>query len=191
MLLQTTEWANLPATEQRFYKTMLETLDLLFTKAVDLQKMRVEVPRLTSLCRTKKRKEKISLTFFQTSLHKNWNFPLRIFSRKCDQIRSILQIWSHLLKQPIDKCSFSMHFNWFQLIGIQLDFFSFVFFPFVKRKTFMSLQQSVWDKGENTKLNQMFINIWRRTYYAWKKDVSSVTNVYDGPCVDVSDGPCL
>ena len=136
MLLQTTEWANLPATEQRFYKTMLETLDLLFTKAVDLQKMRVEVPRLTSLCRTKKRKEKIFLTFFKTSLHKNLKFSIKDFLRKCDQIRSILQIWSHLLKQPIDKCSFSMHFQLVSADWHSAGFFFFCIFSFRKKENF-------------------------------------------------------
>ena len=115
---------------------MLETLDLLFTKAVDLQKMRVEVPRLTSLCRTKKRKEKISLTFFKTSLHKNLKFSIKDFLRKCDQIRSILQIWSHLLKQPIDKCSFSMHFQLVSADWHSAGFFFFCIFSFRKMENF-------------------------------------------------------
>lgn len=115
---------------------MLETLDLLFTKAVDLQKMRVEVPRLTSLCRTKKRKEKISLTFFKTSLHKNLKFSIKDFLRKCDQIRSILQIWSHLLKQPIDKCSFSMHFQLVSADWHSAGFFFFCIFSFRKKENF-------------------------------------------------------
>ena len=115
---------------------MLETLDLLFTKAVDLQKMRVEVPRLTSLCRTKKRKEKIFLTFFKTSLHKNLKFSIKDFLRKCDQIRSILQIWSHLLKQPIDKCSFSMHFQLVSADWHSAGFFFFCIFSFRKKENF-------------------------------------------------------
>ena len=36
-----------------------------------------------------------------TSLHKKWSFPLRISFSKCDQIRSNLRIWSHLLKKSI------------------------------------------------------------------------------------------
>ena len=39
--------------------------------------------------------------FTKFSLHKKWSFPLRISSGKYDQIRSFLQIWSHLLKKSL------------------------------------------------------------------------------------------
>ena len=35
------------------------------------------------------------------TLHKKWSFPLRISSSKCDQIRSFLWIWSHLMKKSL------------------------------------------------------------------------------------------
>ena len=35
------------------------------------------------------------------TLDKKWSFPLRIFFSKFDQIRSFLQIWSHLLKKSL------------------------------------------------------------------------------------------
>ena len=36
----------------------------------------------------------------EITLHKKWSFPLRI-SSVCDQIRSFLRIWSHLLKKSL------------------------------------------------------------------------------------------
>ena len=32
-------------------------------------------------------------------MHKKWSFPLKNFFSKYDQIRSFLQIWSHLVKK--------------------------------------------------------------------------------------------
>ena len=36
-----------------------------------------------------------------TTLHKKSSFPLRIFFSKCNQIRSFLRIWLHLLKKSL------------------------------------------------------------------------------------------
>ena len=36
---------------------------------------------------------------FQNSLHKKMNFSVEDFFSKCDQIRSFLRIWLHLLKK--------------------------------------------------------------------------------------------
>ena len=52
-----------------------------------------------------------------------------------------------------DKCSFSIHFQLVSAHCIIQLFLSYAFFPFVKQKTFMSLQRSVLDKEEKTKLN--------------------------------------
>ena len=41
----------------------------------------------------------IVLEILIISLHKKWSFPSRNFFSKYDQIRSFLQIWSHLLKK--------------------------------------------------------------------------------------------
>ena len=35
------------------------------------------------------------------TLHKNWSFSMKDFSSKCDQIRSFLRIWSHLLDKSL------------------------------------------------------------------------------------------
>ena len=40
-------------------------------------------------------------TMQQLSLHKKMNFSIKDFFSKCDQICSFLQIWSHLLKNPL------------------------------------------------------------------------------------------
>ena len=36
------------------------------------------------------------------ALHKKWSFSSRISSSKCDQIRSLLRIWSHLLEEILN-----------------------------------------------------------------------------------------
>ena len=35
------------------------------------------------------------------TLHKKMKFSIKDFSSKCDQIRSFLQIWSHLLEKSL------------------------------------------------------------------------------------------
>ena len=59
----------------------------------------------TGLCpRYDLRKLKHSTSFSSTpieTLYKKWSFSLRLFYSKCDQIRSYLQIWSHLLKKSL------------------------------------------------------------------------------------------
>ena len=37
------------------------------------------------------------------SLHKKWKFSIKDFFSKCDQIRSFLSIWLHLLKKSLKK----------------------------------------------------------------------------------------
>ena len=39
--------------------------------------------------------------FTDYTLHKKWSFSIKDFSSKCDQIRSFLQIWSHLLEKSL------------------------------------------------------------------------------------------
>ena len=39
--------------------------------------------------------------FCRTTLHKKMNFSIKDFSSKCDQIRSKLRIWPHLLKKSL------------------------------------------------------------------------------------------
>ena len=139
----------------------------------------------------KKKKRKNFLNIFSDITAQKLKFSIKDFLRKCDQIRSILQIWSHLLKQPIDKCSFSMHFQLVSADWHSAGFFFFCIFSFCKKENFyVSAAERLRQRGKyETKSN---VNkIWRRTCYAWKKDVSSVTDVYDGPCVDVSDGPWM
>ena len=36
------------------------------------------------------------------ALHKKMKFSIKDFFSKCDQIRSFLRIWSHLLKKPVN-----------------------------------------------------------------------------------------
>ena len=43
----------------------------------------------------------ISGHFVLKTLHKKMKFPIKEFFSKCDQIRSFLRIWSHLLKKSL------------------------------------------------------------------------------------------
>ena len=43
----------------------------------------------------------VMLANVSNALHCTKSFPLRIFFSKCDQIRSKLRIWSHLLKKSV------------------------------------------------------------------------------------------
>ena len=44
---------------------------------------------------------KTSARFPLTSIAQKMKFPIMDFSSKCDQIRSFLRIWSHLLNKPL------------------------------------------------------------------------------------------
>ena len=84
----------------------------------------------------KKKKRKNFLNIFSDITAQKLKFSIKDFLRKCDQIRSILQIWSHLLKQPIDKCSFSMHFQLVSADWHSAGFFFFCIFSFRKMENF-------------------------------------------------------
>ena len=84
----------------------------------------------------KKKKRKNFLNIFSDITAQKLKFSIKDFLRKCDQIRSILQIWSHLLKQPIDKCSFSMHFQLASADWHSAGFFFFCIFSFRKMENF-------------------------------------------------------
>ena len=45
----------------------------------------------------------IIYTIKYNSLHKKWSFSIKDFFSKCDQIRSFLRIWLHLLKKSLTK----------------------------------------------------------------------------------------
>ena len=56
----------------------------------------------------------------KVSLHKKWSFPLKDFFSKCDQIRSFLGIWSHLLKKSLMEN--------FIFCGVYVDFGNLMFY---------------------------------------------------------------
>ena len=74
-------------------------------------------------------------------------FSTKDFFSKCDQIRSFLQIWSHLLKKNLMEifffCAVAAEVN------IQWDVLSFVFYPYstVSLKNFV-LED--WKRGPNS-----------------------------------------
>ena len=47
-----------------------------------------------------------SLTLHTTNTAHKMNFSIKDFFSKCDQIRSFLRIWSHLLKKSLGKLHF-------------------------------------------------------------------------------------
>ena len=56
----------------------------------------------------------------KVSLHKKWSYPLKDFFSKCDQIRSFLGIWSHLLKKSLMEN--------FIFCGVYVDFGNLMFY---------------------------------------------------------------
>ena len=56
----------------------------------------------------------------KVSLHKKWGYPLKDFFSKCDQIRSFLGIWSHLLKKSLMEN--------FIFCGVYVDFGNLMFY---------------------------------------------------------------
>ena len=63
---------------------------------------------------------------FNRALHKKMKFSIKVFSSKCDEIRSFLRIWSHLLEKSLmeKNCAVGLLMN-----SMYMHFFIHEFLP--------------------------------------------------------------